>query len=233
MKIENCEFTGNYTDGSDTSGGAIFQGWHGGSASSIKNSVFSDNRSWVNGHTAGGGGALQAKDSVDVINCLFYDNFAKNGGAIDSYSGSLTLINCTFYDNYAYDARLGRRGEGAAVRSSDTLYAYNCIFWDILDDDDSYADEEIYNDGGTATVTYSDVQGGYSGTGNINSDPNFVLTGNDPYSLDGTNSPCLDTGDKTLIDEDYDLDGNTREVDGDCDDYIEVDMGAYEYQSGC
>ena len=32
------------------------------------------------------------------------------------------------------------------------------------------------------------------------------------------------------IDENYDLDGNTRKVDGDCDEISTVDMGCYEYQ---
>jgi hypothetical protein len=44
------------------------------------------------------------------------------------------------------------------------------------------------------TQTYSDVQGGWSGTGNITVDPMFVDTANgDFYLLPG--SPCIDTGD--------------------------------------
>ena len=30
-----------------------------------------------------------------------------------------------------------------------------------------------------------------------------------------------------------DLDGNDRKIDGDCDDVLTVDMGAYEYVSDC
>ena len=65
--------------------------------------------------------------------------------------------------------------------------------------------------------------------GNINSDPCFVTVGSDYYYIDD-DSPCLDEGLNSAIDEDYDLDGNTRIVDGDEDEDPLVDMGAYEYQ---
>ena len=53
----------------------------------------------------------------------------------------------------------------------------------------------------TITVTYSDVDGGWPGTGNINADPTFVLPGNQDYRL-LWGSPCIDAGQSGLSDPD-------------------------------
>jgi hypothetical protein len=53
---------------------------------------------------------------------------------------------------------------------------------------------QIVNDHGTVNVSYSDIQGGWQGTGNIEDDPLF----NDDYTLswnEEEKSPCIDTGD--------------------------------------
>jgi hypothetical protein len=54
--------------------------------------------------------------------------------------------------------------------------------------------QEIYLDAGSVTATYSDIQGYWTGTGNIYSDPLFVDPGNGDYHLQST-SPCKDAGD--------------------------------------
>ncbi len=46
--------------------------------------------------------------------------------------------------------------------------------------------------GCTISMQYSDIQGGWWGTGNINSDPMFVAPGSDYHLQAG--SPCIDTG---------------------------------------
>jgi uncharacterized repeat protein (TIGR01451 family) len=95
-------------------------------------------------------------------------------------------------------------------------------------------------------VSYSLVQGGYSGTGNLSSDPQFVIpithtvapttTGNLRLQI---TSPAIDAGDNTAVPTDVttDLDGNLRFVDvpevtdtGNGTPPI-VDMGAYEVQA--
>jgi hypothetical protein len=95
----------------------------------------------------------------------------------------------------------------------------NCILWDA-------GDEFRNNDGSTIAITYSDVQGGWQGTGNINTDPIFVDT-------DGrlsVGSPCIDAGDNGAVPAwiTTDLEGNPRIADGDGDGDPKVDMGAYE-----
>jgi hypothetical protein len=106
----------------------------------------------------------------------------------------------------------------------------NCILWD--------GGDEIWISGGpTIDITHSDVQGGWSGTGNIDADPLFVDPDNGDFRL-STGSPCIDAGDNTAVPADItaDLDGNPRFVDdpntvdtGYGDSPI-VDMGAYEFQ---
>ena len=96
----------------------------------------------------------------------------------------------------------------------------NCVFWgDIA----LIQGNEIYNYSSSAIplVTYSCVQGGYSGTGNISDDPLFVDADNGDFSLQ-SGSPCIDTGTPDVA-PDEDILGVARPQGGG------YDMGAYEY----
>jgi len=86
-------------------------------------------------------------------------------------------------------------------------------------------------------VTYSDVQGGYTGAGNIDANPSFVDAVGGNLRL-GACSPCVDAGNNNAVPGGVstDLDGNPRFVDdtgfrdtGEGPSPI-VDMGAYERQ---
>ncbi len=73
--------------------------------------------------------------------------------------------------------------------SSPTLT--NCILWGNT----ATSGAQIYKDGTSlATVSYSDVQGGWPGAGNINFEPCFVEPDSNDYHL-LPNSPCIDRGD--------------------------------------
>lgn len=94
------------------------------------------------------------------------------------------------------------------------------------------------------TVTYSNIEGGYSGTGNINTDPLFAnvsnLAGADSAwrtAADGlmllSDSPCIDAADGDAA-PDADILGNERHddpatVDTGTGDPTYVDIGAYEF----
>jgi hypothetical protein len=62
----------------------------------------------------------------------------------------------------------------------------NCILWGDTPD-------EVYVFGGTPGITYSDIQGGFSGEGNIDADPLFADPINDDFHL-LVGSPCIETG---------------------------------------
>ena len=72
----------------------------------------------------------------------------------------------------------------------------------------------------TIQISYSNIEGGYAGVGNIDLNPLFNDAESDDYSLQ-TESPCIDTGTA-------DLDGDGI---NDILDYFGLapDMGAYEY----
>jgi hypothetical protein len=76
-------------------------------------------------------------------------------------------------------------------RGSDPIIT-NCILWGDLPD-------EIYNSDSNPIVTYSDVEGGYPGEGNIDADPHFMTFHGFDYILD-VGSPCIDTGAPTIED---------------------------------
>ena len=101
----------------------------------------------------------------------------------------------------------------------------NCIFW--ANTGGSFSGTEV------PVVTYSNVEGGYSGIGNINADPRFVQLGYQDTSGDWVggdfhllpDSPCIDSGDPSFVyqPDETDLDGNPRVMNG------RIDMGVYEF----
>jgi hypothetical protein len=189
--ITNCTFIEN----SCYFGGGM---WNYGGSPLVTNCTFRNNSG------AYGGGMCNWTGSPSVTNCTFSGNSASYGGAMCNYFRSPTVTNCTFSGNSAIS------GGGMYSYNSSPLMA-NCIFW-------SDSGGEIY---GSATVAYSDVQGGFAGVGNIDGDPLFVSPGDLHLS---PASPCIDAGDNSAVPPDVttDLDGNPR-IQG-----AAVDMGAYE-----
>jgi hypothetical protein len=193
------------------------------------------------GNTAAGGGGIDSQVGKAtptgvpiVINCIFTSNSAIEGGGIRNNDPNLSATNCTFSSNI-----------GSGMNNRDcTPTVTNCILW---------ANTGGSFDGyGTPIVTFSNVEGGYVGTGNINTDPLFVDP-NGPDGIIGTeddnlrlspDSPCIDAGDNTAVQADsidldndgntvepipYDHNGRDRFVDGDCNGVDIIDMGAYEF----
>ncbi len=220
----------------------------------------------------GSGAALSmtAGDNNLVTNSLFVGNVAAvDGGAISSSARQLLIVNCVFSGNSA-----GSTGGAISLRSTDTQATIsNSTFFgnsaslgdtiSMLITNSSFpqalvVENSIFSSGGnqiweddantgSIAITYSDIEGGWPGTGNINIDPMFV----DPDGADnilGTEdddlrlaegSPCIDAGDNTaagLFGLDTDISGRLRFI----DDEITVDtgvgaapvvdMGAHEFQ---
>ena len=129
----------------------------------------------------GDDGAGLSGGSPVVTSCLFADNMAEHaGGAAYHYVGHPTYVNCSFLNNYA---QIG----GALYISQGAGTLDNCIVWGNHSADDQIA---TGNDALLA-VTYSCVQGGWAGEGNIDVDPLVIP---DMWHLQ-PDSPCIDQGD--------------------------------------
>lgn len=195
--ISDCTFT------NDTAslGGAVYMSGDGSAAGSLIDCSFTGNTAIV------AGGAMSFADSSPLlVNDLFAGNSAPSAGAILNSDSSPTITNCTFTDNAGF-------ADGAIVDDESSPTITNCILWN---DDPT----EIVNEGGAATVNYSDIPGGYSGTSNLNQDPtlsiNFhLLTGSVAVGAGDINAPGL-------TEVQMDLGGQARTNNG------TVDLGAYE-----
>jgi hypothetical protein len=130
-----------------------------------------------------------------ITNSVFNGNAADfSGGGLRSAGGCVEMINCTFTGNVALGS-----GAGTAVLDG-TLTATNCILWGDVPD-------EVVGQG-TVAMSFSDVQGGAAGIGNIDVDPLFV-DADDLHLQDG--SPCIDRGDDAVAGlPATDLDGEPR-----------------------
>jgi hypothetical protein len=211
-KVENCTFTGN----SGTWGGGMYN--YSGSPT-VENCTFTGNSG-----TWGGGMRNATGSSAAVTNCTFSGNTATWGGGMKT-DGSLAAVNCIFTGNSATWGGGTNNGGGSSATVT------NCVLW-------SNSPDEI-SGSGTPTVSYSDVQGGFPGPGNIDVDPLFVDPNNGDLRL-SPGSPCIDAGDNTAVPDGVitDLDGNPgfleipETPDTGYGDPPIVDMGAYESLGG-
>jgi len=147
----------------------------------------------------GAGIYIMDGSSPTLVNCMFSDNSASMmGGGIQNVDSSPIFINCSFSGNS------GTYFGGAIYCFGGSPVLTNCILW-------GDTPEEILILSGTPVITYSNIQGGFTGEGNIDIDPLFADPENGDYHLksqggrwdpnsqswvvDDVNSPCIDAGD--------------------------------------
>jgi hypothetical protein len=115
------------------------------------------------GNSANTGGGMYNSSASTVINCSFSGNCAGTyGGAVANGQGNQTqkLVNCTIVCNTSWYLCGGVYNYAGAPIS-------NCIIWGNA----APGDAQLVRIVGVGAVSYSDIQGGYTGTGNINVDP--------------------------------------------------------------
>ena len=191
-------------------------GWGGGICCYDNSSPILQNVTITNNsaNMRGGGISCLYSSNPSLVNVTITGNSANNwvGGGIDCWANSNpTLVNVTISGNTA--------NSGGGICGEATLV--NCILWDNFPNEIN----------GSPNITYSDIEGGWQGEGNIDEDPLFVGTGVYPYSL-LEDSPGIDAGipDTTGLNlPPWDIIGNLRIWDGDGDGIAIIDMGAYEY----
>ena len=243
VTIESCAFTSNRGD--EYGGGGIC-----GSPITIKNSTIEGNSGGYYGGGEGGGlylwGPVTIKGCKIAGNSCNGDYYGEGGGLYISGSPT-TMENCAVTGNTANGNYEGGQGGGLYIGGSTTIR--NCtITGNIVSDGYEgggrgggiYGSPTIKNSivygnsastdpniSGSPTVTYSDIGGGWSGTGNISSEPFFF---NPPSNVHLFNSsPCVDKGDNTALY--YGLDYTNHygtNPDGVHGDSVVVDMG-YHY----
>jgi predicted outer membrane repeat protein len=169
----------------------------------------------------GGGIACQNDNGyyATIRNCLIAGNSTRNlGGGIYLTSTSTKIYNCTIVDNSCTNS-----GGAIYYKCTDRRNPVlaNSILW-------GNSPDQIYMYYTGPTIKYNNIQGGWSGSGNIDIDPQFINAVGGDYHLQ-FGSACFDAGDNSVVIELNDIDGHERIVDGDCAGSATVDMGAYEF----
>jgi len=198
LSASNCTLSGN----SATSGSALYSWWGSGT---LADCAITDNT---------GDGIILVGYQTHFIRCIVRGN---TGWGLDSYGSSgADVIGLAFLGN-----GLGGAHCWPGKFTSEDIVE-DCVFagGDGLDTGNPWADiarctfddatitatntaltiKDSIGRGSTAingysllTVTYSDIEGGFAGTGNIDADPLWVDAQNDDYSLLPA-SPCIDAG---------------------------------------
>ena len=163
----------------------------------------------------GGGGVYSSIGTTTLANCTISANIAFLGGGIDNPNGTTTLTNCTISANTAF-ANLTSGGGGGIYNGNGTLTLTNNIIYG------NTGGEVSYYKGVAPTASFSDIQGGYPGTNNIDADPLFVNASAGDLHLN-LGSPCIGKGTPNGAPA-TDLDGNPRAN--------PPSIGAYESGSG-
>lgn len=184
--ITNCSFISNIA----------FE--DGGGINNRKNSNATITNCSFIGNIAASGGGMEnhvghavATGEVRVSNCIFIGNIGDEGGGMRNTDPNPIVTNCTFSGNI---------GSGMRNDSGSTPIVTNCIFWGNTGGS--------FDGSSTPIVRFSDVEGGFTGPGNINTDPLFSNAVNDDYHLksqagrwdansqswtqDDVTSPCVD-----------------------------------------
>jgi hypothetical protein len=193
-------------------GGVIWLAFDG----ELSSNVISYNETYGGTHPGlpkeGGGIAVAIWSKGKFSNNQIYGNYAEDqGGGINLDGTSIvTITNTTITNNSSPQAA------GIKCNDSSTLTVTNSIIWDNQGPQVEYEQQ-------VPMISYSDIQGGWTGTGNIDADPRFVdAAGNDYHLL--YDSPCRNTGDNNASNLPFiDFEGDPRIA------YDTVDMGADEF----
>ncbi len=263
VRVEGCRFEDNT---SGFGGGVFAQGWHsaglpgsppaftltgsrftGNTASACCDTGIYSSPCWKDGVNYGqtyyGGGAdVRVGDgaTAGIYDCVFAGNTGVRGGGLSVstcgepeyslYGGVIDIANTTVHQNTGtgLDLRIGRSGQ---IRLANSIVRGNTSAQEIATLIKSPVANQAHLD-----VVYSNVEGGFAGTGNTDADPLFV----DPSAGDlrlRRGSPAIDAGDSTALPAwvTTDLDGLPRRTDDPLaiDTGVGVpaiDLGAHEFQ---
>ncbi|MBB3842243.1 hypothetical protein FHS57_006274 [Runella defluvii] len=193
---------------------------------------YADDRNDVNNSYNSGGGIYIYGNSPVIQNCILKNNFGRLVGGMGVAFSNPTISNCQFYNNRGATSAIKFENSSPNLKNS-TLHSAttrliesatggsvtiaNCIIWGN--------DAPVANTGGGTGISYSIVQGGYAGTGNRSTDPDFLDAANGNFNVSPF-SCAIDGGtNSAVVSGETDFDKNPRIYNNGT-----VDMGAYEYQ---
>lgn len=201
ITIRRCYIHDNFADGSpDNTGGG---GVRGGGEGIL---VIEDSRIVDNAALAGASGVRVGGARLAMTNTLVANNGAAEGLHLN---GSAALMNVTIAGN---GITPGRPGINFNPQAGGTLEMVNSIV---------YGNGDVIHvpDPNWVQPTYSDIERGWSGLGNVDAEPLFISPATGDYHL-AAGSPCIDAGTAAGAPS-TDLEGTLR--------LGMPDMGAYEW----
>ncbi len=198
-KMSQCLIAGNHATSADGGGLYVPSGMH----ASLDRCIVVEN-SAVFANSSGGGLYVSGNASATLTRTLIAGNFA-TGGVFAGYGGGLVASANTSVDHCTVvgNSVSGSSTHGAGIFGSGSVH--DSIVWGNL------GGPQITN---STDVTFTDVEGGYPGIGNLDIDPLFIDGAAGEFHLQAT-SPVIDQGDPLALDPD----GSP------------ADMGAFSFQS--
>jgi parallel beta-helix repeat protein len=208
--ITNCIISNNSVD--NGVGGILCSD---NSSATITNCTISNNSSNI-----GYGGGIKCYDnsSATITNSTISNN-TEGSGILCRLNSSATITNSTISNN----SNIVGAG-GIWCQDSSSFVVVNTILWGNVTGLGAY--EIGVDKTSSIDITYSDIQRGWEGEGNINADPLFVDDTNEDIILRNyhltADSPCIDAGTSVGAPAD-DIDGDTRDSNPDIgsDEYTE------------
>lgn len=198
-------------------GGILIQYW----APRIRFNIIINNEAYSKtSAVSAGGGAIRCGDGNPLIenNIIFHNRGRYGGGIVFNYSGGV-IRNNIIAENYGgedyaggglwilanrFDNKIKVIENNTIINNSSVLPGGGIYLWagsanyvrnNIVWGNTAPSNPQIRVSGSSAQIIYNDVEGGYTGEGNISVDPELVQNG---YYLNDT-SPCIDAGKDSVV----------------------------------
>jgi len=234
VTISNCDFYENNAE----EGGGIY---------CYNSNLFIDNTTIRDNNSPDGGGVYAFESTINITNSRIRNNTSQGGGGIYLNAAKLDMFNSEITKNY------GDLGGGITMLDFSDFSIFNstiannsapsgggAIFSKTLGEKSVITNSIIWGNGtnpiyiafgNPVVIEFSNVEGGYEGEGNIDSEPLFIKGSHGDYYLSQTasgqdkDSPCINAGSDTAVNLGLNL--NPTRTDGSFDTG-KVDMGYHQ-----